>query len=110
VGPSDFFWFSDEPWAWIEPLRPTDTSGMAPVDGRRVLSGIVHALKIGGDGPVVPATYASRRRHAAIALCAGPSAGFGRTSSLAPQVLRIRPTECSSTAPASRSNAARAVE
>ena len=45
---SDFFWFSDEQWARIEPLLPTDARGMARVDDRRVLSGIVHALKDGG--------------------------------------------------------------
>jgi len=45
---SDFFWFSDEQWTRIEPLLPTDTRGMARVDDRRVLSGIVHALKNGG--------------------------------------------------------------
>lgn len=32
----------------IAPLLPTDTRGMAPVDDRRVLSGIVHALQSGG--------------------------------------------------------------
>lgn len=45
---ADFFWFSDEHWARIEPLLPTDTRGMPRVDDRRVLSGIVHALKSGG--------------------------------------------------------------
>ena len=45
---SDFFWFSDEQWARIEPLLPTDVRGMKRVDDRRVLSGIVHALKSGG--------------------------------------------------------------
>ena len=45
---SDFFWFSDEQWARIEPLLPIDTRGMARVDDRRVLSGIGHALKDGG--------------------------------------------------------------
>jgi transposase len=43
-----FFWFSDEQWARIEPLLPTDTRGMKRVDDRRVLSGIVHALQSGG--------------------------------------------------------------
>lgn len=43
-----FFWFSDEQWARIEPLLPRDTRGMPRVDDRRVLSGIVHALKSGG--------------------------------------------------------------
>jgi mannitol 2-dehydrogenase len=45
---SDFFWFSDAQWARIEPLLPTDVRGMKRVDDRRVLSGIVHALKSGG--------------------------------------------------------------
>ena len=45
---ADFFWFTDEQWAQIEPLLPNDTRGMPRVDDRRVLSGIVHALKSGG--------------------------------------------------------------
>ena len=45
---ADFFWFTDEQWARIEPLLPNDTRGMPRVDDRRVLSGIVHALKSGG--------------------------------------------------------------
>lgn len=45
---ADFFWFSDEQWAQIAPLLPTDTRGMPRVDDRRVLSGIVHALQSGG--------------------------------------------------------------
>ena len=42
----DFFWFSDAQWARIGPLLPTDTRGIARVDDRRVLSGIVHALSV----------------------------------------------------------------
>lgn len=45
---SDFFWFSDEQRARIEPLLPTDTRGMPRANDRRVLSGIIHALKNGG--------------------------------------------------------------
>jgi transposase len=45
---SDFFWFSDAQWARIEPLLPRTTRGMKRVDDRRVLSGIVHALRCGG--------------------------------------------------------------
>jgi transposase len=45
---ADFFWFSDEQWLRIEPLLPRDTRGTPRVDDRRVLSGIVHALKSGG--------------------------------------------------------------
>ena len=45
---SNFFWFSDAQWARIEPLLPTDVRGKKRVDDRRVLSGIVHALRCGG--------------------------------------------------------------
>jgi transposase len=45
----NFFCFSDEQWAWIEPLLPQDTRGMSGADDRRVLSGVVHALKSGGS-------------------------------------------------------------
>lgn len=45
---ADFFWFSDTQWARIAPLLPTNMRGMKRVDDRRVLSGIVHALKCGG--------------------------------------------------------------
>ena len=45
---ADFFWFSDLQWARIEPLLPTDVRGKPRVDDRRVLSGIVHALRCGG--------------------------------------------------------------
>ena len=45
---ADFFWFSDTQWSRIEPLLPTDSRGKERVDDRRVLSGIVHALKNGG--------------------------------------------------------------
>lgn len=45
---SDFFWFSDAQWERIAPLLPTDVRGKKRVDDRRVLSGIVHALRCGG--------------------------------------------------------------
>src|SRR5262245_185370 len=45
---SDFFWFSDAQWGRIEPRLPTDVRGVERADDRRVLSGIVHALKSGG--------------------------------------------------------------
>jgi transposase len=46
---ADYFWFSDAQWARIEPLLPKDVRGKKRVDVRRVLSGIVHALKCGGS-------------------------------------------------------------
>ena len=45
---ADYFWFSDVQWARIEPLLPKNVRGKERVDDRRVLSGIVHALKCGG--------------------------------------------------------------
>ena len=45
---SDFFWFTDAQWARIEPLLPNNVRGKERVDDRRVLSGIVHALRCGG--------------------------------------------------------------
>ena len=38
---------SDEQWKRIEPHLPTDVRGVARVDDRRVISGIVHVLKSG---------------------------------------------------------------
>ena len=43
---ADFFWISDSQWARIEPHLPMDVRGKKRVDDRRVLSGIVHALKL----------------------------------------------------------------
>ncbi len=45
---SSYFWLSDEQFARLEPLLPTDTRGKPRVDDRRVISGIVHVLKSGG--------------------------------------------------------------
>jgi len=53
------FWLTDKQFARLEPYLPTDTRGKPRVDDRRVISGIVHALKSGGrwvdappaDGP-----------------------------------------------------------
>ena len=45
---ADYFWFSDAQWERIAPLLPGGTRGKERVDDRRVLSGIVHALRCGG--------------------------------------------------------------
>lgn len=45
---ADLLLFSDEQWARIAPLLPTNTRGMTRVDDRRELSGIVHVLKSSG--------------------------------------------------------------
>jgi len=45
---SNYFWFTEAQWTRIEPLLPQDVRGKKRVDDRRVLSGIVHALRNGG--------------------------------------------------------------
>jgi transposase len=44
---SDVFWLTDQQFARLAPLLPTDTRGKPRVDDRRVISGIVHVLKSG---------------------------------------------------------------
>lgn len=41
------YWLSDVEWAKIEPLLPRGRRGAHRVDGRRVISGIIHMLKTG---------------------------------------------------------------
>ena len=41
------FWLSDEQWAVIAPLLPRNKGGARRVDDRRVISGIIHVLKVG---------------------------------------------------------------
>lgn len=43
----NLFWVTDEQWSKIEPFLPTDVRGKPRVDDRRVISGIIHVLKIG---------------------------------------------------------------
>lgn len=51
------FWLSDEAWAAIEPHLPQNPPGARRVDDRRVISGIVHILKIGCRWKDCPAAY-----------------------------------------------------
>jgi len=41
------FWLPDEAWAAIEPHLPKNQPGARRVDDRRVISGILHVLKVG---------------------------------------------------------------
>jgi transposase len=41
------FWLDNVQWPRLEPLLPMDVRGVARVDGRRVISGIVHVLRSG---------------------------------------------------------------
>ena len=51
------FWLSDEAWAAIEPLLPTNQPGARRVDDRRVISGILHVLMAGCRWCDCPAEY-----------------------------------------------------
>ncbi len=58
---SSYFWLSDEQFARLEPLLPTDTRGKPRVDDCRVISGIVHVLKSGGRWADAPPLYGPRK-------------------------------------------------
>ena len=57
----DYFWLTDEQFAQLEPLLPTDTRGKPRVDDRRVISGIIHVLKSGGRWADAPEIYGPRK-------------------------------------------------
>ena len=54
---SDLFWLSDEAWSAIEPHLPKNQPGARRVDDRRVISGILHVLKVGCRWRDVPVEY-----------------------------------------------------
>ena len=43
----ELFWFNDEQWSKIEPHLPRNQPGPERHDDRRILSGIMHVLKVG---------------------------------------------------------------
>lgn len=51
------FWLSDDAWAAIEPHLPKNQPGARRVDDRRVISGIIHVLKVGSRWCDCPADY-----------------------------------------------------
>jgi transposase len=53
----NLFWLSDAQWKRIEAFLPTDVRGVARVDDRRVISGIVQVLKSGCRWCDCPAAY-----------------------------------------------------
>ena len=57
----DLFWFSDAQWERLAPHLPSDVRGKPRVDDRRVLSGIVHALKSGGRWADCPPDYGPKK-------------------------------------------------
>jgi transposase len=58
---SELFWLSDQQFRRLQPFLPTDTRGVARVDDRRVISGIVHVLKTGGRWVDAPAIYGPKK-------------------------------------------------
>jgi len=51
------FWLDDRQWAAIEPLLPKNQSGARRQDDRRIISGIIHVLKVGCRWQDCPAGY-----------------------------------------------------
>jgi len=51
------FWLDDRQWAVIEPLLPKNQPGAHRKDDRRVISGIIHVLKVGCRWRDCPAVY-----------------------------------------------------
>jgi transposase len=51
------FWLDDRQWAVIEPLLPNNQPGAHRKDDRRIISGIIHVLKVGCRWQDCPAMY-----------------------------------------------------
>lgn len=51
------YWLTDRAWAEIEPLLPKNQPGARRVDDRRVISGIIHVLRVGCRWQDCPAIY-----------------------------------------------------
>jgi transposase len=51
------FWLSDGQWTKIAPLLPKNQPGPQRDDDRRIISGIVHVLKVGCRWQDCPAVY-----------------------------------------------------
>lgn len=54
---ANLFWFNDEQWAKIVPHLPSNQPGPKRKDDRRILSGIMHVLKIGCRWQDCPKEY-----------------------------------------------------
>ena len=55
------FWLTEAQFTRLAPLLPRDTRGVARVDDRRVISGIVHVLQLGCCWRDAPAVYGPRK-------------------------------------------------
>lgn len=54
------FWLSEEQFERLRPLLPDKVRGVARVDDRRVISGIIHVVKSGGRWVDAPPCYGPR--------------------------------------------------
>lgn len=55
------FWLSEAQFERLRPLLPNKVRGVARVDDRRVISGIIHVLKSGGRWVDAPACYGPKK-------------------------------------------------
>ncbi len=55
------YWLSDEQFERLRPLLPNKVRGVARVDDRRVISGIIHVVKSGGRWVDAPVCYGPRK-------------------------------------------------
>jgi transposase len=62
VGLSEF-WLSEEQFERLRPLLPDKVRGVARVDDRRVISGIIHVVRSGGRWVDAPACRGPDRQH-----------------------------------------------
>jgi transposase len=51
------FWLDDDQWSAIEALLPKNQPGAPRQDDRRIISGIIHVLKVGCRWQDCPAVY-----------------------------------------------------
>lgn len=51
------FWLTDQQWESIQPLLPNKSRGVARVDDRRIISGIIHVLRDGSPWTRAPSQY-----------------------------------------------------
>jgi transposase len=88
---AQLFWLSDEAWARIEPHLPHGQPGKPRVDDRRVISGILHVLKVAAGGRIRPLLTA-RTPRSTTATTGGPSAGSGSACLQRSQPQALSPT------------------
>lgn len=55
------FWLSEEQFERLRPLLPNKVRGVARVDDRRVINGIIHVAKSGGRWVDAPPCYGPRK-------------------------------------------------